>query len=793
MKFVLFFAGLCLISFQTLAQTHILKGKVTQDEIPVEGVLIYTQAAGAGTQTDANGDYRLELEDGSYNLIFSYGNQKSVQVDLFENKTLNVDLSDAQEVLDEIFLSSLRVNAQSPITYSNLTNEEIEDRNLGQDIPILMNYMPNVVSTSDAGAGIGYTGIRVRGSDGTRVNVTINGVPYNDAESQGSFWVNLGDFASSVENMQLQRGVGTSTNGAGAFGASLNILTDGYQEEASAELANSVGSYNTRKHTLKFSTGLIDENWEFAGRVSQIKSDGYIDRAESDLKSYFLQGTFVDNNTLVKALTFGGSERTYQAWYGIDAETLETNRTFNPAGIYEDENGVTRFYKNQTDNYKQDHYQLLWNQEYNSNWSSNFALHYTYGRGYYEEYEEGAQLQEFGLEPFEAGGETITNSDLVGTKWLDNHFYGTTFGINYQKSNFDLVLGGGWNKYIGDHFGEVIYTKFARNKKPYEPYYENTATKTDFNVYAKANFAITEKLAAYADLQLRTITYETEGILADGSEFPVDDNLNFFNPKAGLTYQMNAGNQFYFSYARAHREPSRNDYENGDPEPEELNDFELGWRYNSPNVQVNSNLYYMDYQNQLVLTGGLDEVGAFIRENSGESYRLGIEIDASIRISDKINLRPNLSLSRNQNIDFVSTWDGEALNFGNTEISYSPSIVAANLIGYYPFEGLELNLLSKYVGEQYMSNIETEASKLDSYFVNDFNVQYSWKEVSLFQKVVFTGLVNNIFGVEYVSNGYYYTYDVPNPEFSSGLQTYGGAGYYPQATTNFLLGVTLKF
>ncbi|HEY9184849.1 MAG TPA: TonB-dependent receptor [Salegentibacter sp.] len=793
MKSVLFFAGLCLISFQTLAQTHILKGKVTQDEIPVEGVLIYTQAAGAGTQTDANGDYRLELEDGSYNLIFSYGNQKSVQVDLFENKTLNVDLSDAQEVLDEIFLSSLRVNAQSPITYSNLNNEEIEDRNLGQDIPILMNYMPNVVSTSDAGAGIGYTGIRVRGSDGTRVNVTINGVPYNDAESQGSFWVNLGDFASSVENMQLQRGVGTSTNGAGAFGASLNILTDGYQEEASAELANSVGSYNTRKHTLKFSTGLIDENWEFAGRVSQIKSDGYIDRAESDLKSYFLQGTFVDNNTLVKALTFGGSERTYQAWYGIDAETLETNRTFNPAGIYEDENGVTRFYKNQTDNYKQDHYQLLWNQEYNSNWSSNFALHYTYGRGYYEEYEEGAQLQEFGLEPFEAGGETITNSDLVGTKWLDNHFYGTTFGINYQESNFDLVLGGGWNKYIGDHFGEVIYTKFARNKKPYEPYYENTATKTDFNVYAKANFAITEKLAAYADLQLRTITYETEGILADGSEFPVDDNLNFFNPKAGLTYQMNAGNQFYFSYARAHREPSRNDYENGDPEPEELNDFELGWRYNSPNVQVNSNLYYMDYQNQLVLTGGLDEVGAFIRENSGESYRLGIEIDASIRISDKINLRPNLSLSRNQNIDFVSTWDGEALNFGNTEISYSPSIVAANLIGYYPFEGLELNLLSKYVGEQYMSNIETEASKLDSYFVNDFNVQYSWKEVSLFQKVVFTGLVNNIFGVEYVSNGYYYTYDVPNPEFSSGLQTYGGAGYYPQATTNFLLGVTLKF
>ncbi len=793
MKSVLFFAGLCLISLQALAQTHTLKGKVTQDEIPIEGVLIYTQEAGAGTETDADGNYHLELENGSYSLIFSYGNQKSVRVDLFEDKTLNIDLSDAQEVLDEVFLSSLRVNAQSPITYSNLTNEEIEKRNLGQDIPILMNYMPNVVSTSDAGAGVGYTGIRVRGSDGTRVNVTINGVPYNDAESQGSFWVNLGDFASSVENMQLQRGVGTSTNGAGAFGASLNILTDGYQEEASAELANSIGSYNTWKHTLKFSTGLMDEHWEFAGRVSQIKSDGYIDRAESDLKSYFLQGTFVDKNTLVKALTFGGSERTYQAWYGIDAETLENDRTFNPAGIYEDENGVTRFYENQTDNYKQDHYQLLWNQEYNSNWSSNLALHYTYGRGFYEEYEEGAELTEFGLEPFESGGELITNSDMVGTKWLDNHFYGTTFGLNYQESDWDIVLGGGWNKYLGDHFGEVIYTKFARNNRPNEPYYENTATKTDFNIYGKANFAITEKLAAYADLQLRAVTYETEGILSDGTEFPVDDNLNFFNPKAGFTYQLNTGNQFYFSFARAHREPSRNDYENGDPEPEELNDFELGWRYSSPNVQVNSNLYYMDYQNQLVLTGGLDEVGAFIRENSGESYRLGLEIDASIRISDKINLRPNLSLSQNQNINFVSTWNGKAVDFGNTEISYSPSIVAANLIGYYPIEGLELNLLSKYVGEQYMSNIETEASKLDSYFVNDFNVQYSWKEAPLFKEVIFTGLVNNIFGVEYVSNGYYYTYEVPNPEFSSGLQTYDGVGYYPQATTNFLLGVTLKF
>jgi iron complex outermembrane receptor protein len=633
----------------------------------------------------------------------------------------------------------------------------------------------------------------VRGSGPTSTNVTINGIPYNDAESLGTFWVNLGDFASSVENLQLQRGVGTSTNGAGAFGASINILTDGYSEEANAEIANSYGSFNTHKHTVKFSTGLIEDHWEFAGRASQIKSDGYIDRASSDLKSYFLQGTYVDENTLVKAITFGGSETTYQAWYGIDSTTLANDRTYNPAGVYTDEDGNTKFYENQTDNYKQDHYQLLWNQEYNKNWSSNLAFHYTYGRGYYEEYEEDAVLNEFGLENFQANGEEVSTSDLVGTKWLDNDFYGTTFGLNYQDADWDVNFGGAWNRYIGDHFGEVIYTRFARNNDPYEPYYENVGRKTDFNLYGKATYAISDKLAGYLDMQVRTIDYETEGILSEGNEFLVNDSFTFFNPKAGLTYALNDQNQFYFSYARANREPRRSDYENGDPEHEELNDYELGWRLNTTGVQLNTNLYYMDYQNQLVLTGGIDDVGSFIRENSGNSYRLGLEIDAIIRLSEKVVLRPNLALSQNKNIDFVATWDGELVDFGNTDISFSPSIVGGNRISYLPVNGLELSLLSKYVGEQYMSNIEAETSKLDAYFVNDFNVQYTWRNAPLFKEVVFTGLVNNIFGEEYVSNGYYYTFDVENPDTSTGLQTLDGAGYYPQATTNFLAGITLKF
>ncbi|APG60989.1 TonB-dependent receptor [Christiangramia salexigens] len=793
MKNVLFFAGLLIFATHSYAQQFQLTGTVTQNGVPVEEASIYLQSTGKGTLTNSNGNYSLSLEAGTYKLVFSYGNQIIRNVNLSSDKVLDIDISGAQESLEEVFLSSVRVNAQSPITYSNLSNEEIANRNLGQDIPVLMSYMPNVVTTSDAGAGVGYTGIRVRGSDATRVNVTINGIPYNDAESQGTFWVNLGDFASSVENLQLQRGVGTSTNGAGAFGASLNILTDSYKEEAQAEIANSIGSYNTFKHTAKFSTGLINDHWEFAGRASKIRSDGYIDRASSDLKSYFLQATYVDNNTLVKALGFGGSEKTYQAWYGIDAETLQNDRRFNPAGAYTSENGELKFYDNQTDNYKQDHYQLLWNQDFKGNWSSNIALHYTYGRGYYEEFEEDATLAEFGLKPFTANGEEVNTSDLVGTKWLDNHFYGSVFSLNYQDANWDVSFGGGWNKYEGDHFGEVVYTRFARNNDPLEPYYFNRAEKTDFNIYSKANFAITSKIAGYADLQYRRVTYETNGVLDDGNRFLNDDNFNFFNPKAGLTYEVDSSNQLYFSYARAHREPSRNDYENGDPEPEELNDFELGWRLNKPAVQINTNIYFMDYRNQLVLTGGLDDVGAFIRQNSGNSYRLGFEVDARIRLSDKLNLQPNISLSRNKNVDFISGFNGELVNYGDTDISYSPEIVAANMISYLPVNGLELNLLSKYVGEQYMSNVEAENSRLESYFVNDLNLQYTWKNAFVFKEVVLSGLVNNIFGTEYVSNGYYYTYNIPNSDFPSGEQTFDGAGYYPQATTNFLAGLTLKF
>ena len=784
MKNILFSFLMMLFSLSAISQQYRLSGKVTRKGEPISGVTVFVSSLKEGTQTNDFGEYEITLQQGQYTIDFVYGNRKSYDVNLTSNKILDVDFGNAEEVLAEVFLKSIRVDADSPITFSNLSNEEIESRNLGQDIPVLMNYLPSVVSTTDAGNGVGYTGIRVRGSDATRTNVTINGVPYNDSESQGTFWVNLGDLVSSTENIQLQRGVGTSTNGAGAFGASINILTDSYSEEASAEILNSYGSYNTHKHTAAFNTGLFNDHWEFSGRASLIKSDGYIDRAESELKSYFLQGAYVANNTLVKAIMFGGKQRTYQAWNGIPGDVLDTNRTYNPSGKYTDKEGNIKFYDNQTDNYQQDHYQLLWNQKYDTNWSSNLALHYTYGRGYYEEYEENASLNSFGLPNFMADGKEVTTSDLVNTSWLDNHFYGTTFSLNYKNSKVDAIFGGGWNRYDGDHFGEVIYTRFARNNDPLEPFYFNNAVKTDFNIYGKTTVSITDDFAVYGDLQLRTIDYEAAGPTEELEEFNVNDNFSFFNPKFGFTYQFNKAHQLYGSFARAHREPVRRDYEaaisNNKPNPteEKLNDYELGWRFNDSKTKINANLYFMDYKDQLVLTGQIDNEGAALRENSDESYRLGLEIDATFRITDYFSIRPNIALSRNKNIDFLTIVDGEQVNIGDTDISFSPSIVGGNMIQLNPLKNLQVNWLTKYVGEQYMSNIEAESSELDDYLINDLNIQYTLNNVPLFKEILFTGLVNNIFDVEYISNGYYDD---------------GYVGYYPQATINFLAGVTLKF
>ncbi|RYJ41291.1 TonB-dependent receptor [Flavobacterium beibuense] len=708
-----------------------------------------------------------------------------------ENKTEqdSIKTQSSDYKMDEVLVSAVRVDKKTPVTFTNVSKEELAPRNLGQDIPVLLNYLPSVVTTTDAGAGIGYTSMRVRGSDATRINVTVNGIPYNDAESQGSFWVNMGDFASSTENIQLQRGVGTSTNGAGAFGASLNLLTDAYSKKSSGEISTSIGSFNSMKNTVKFSTGLMNDHFEIAGRLSKIESDGYIDRAFSDLKSYFLQGTYVGKTTLIKALVFGGKEQTYQAWNGLeDTDKLENDRTYNSAGEYTDENGVTRFYDNETDNYQQDHYQLHWNEKISDNWSTNAALHYTIGKGYYEQYRQDEDFADYGLNEITIGGETINSTDLIRRRWLENDFYGTTFSANYKNDNVNVIVGGALNRYEGDHFGEIIWARYASQSEIRDRYYDDNAVKTDFNAFAKANWQLNQKLNLFGDMQYRRVRYKADGVLAD----PVNDLFNFFNPKAGLTYTLNNQNNIYFSYARANREPRRDDYENGSSKPETLNDFELGWRYTTVKTRMSINGYYMRYKDQLVLTGALNDVGAPVYTNSGDSYRLGIEADATFFLTDFLILHPNVSVSTNKNIDFYFQRDGELQNLGNTNIAYSPNLVAANALTGLPVKNLQITLLSKYVGEQYMGNIDSDFSKLDSYFINDLNVSYEFKTNKIFKSIMLSGLINNIFNVKYESNGYFYTYD---DDFSvpGTITTVEGAGYYPQAGINFLAGATLKF
>jgi len=684
--------------------------------------------------------------------------------------------------LDDVIVSSVRAKDKNPITFTNVSKQELAPRNLGQDIPILLNYLPSVVTTTDAGNGIGYTYIRVRGADGSRINVTLNGIPFNDSESQGTFFVNLPDFASSLESVQLQRGVGTSTNGAGAFGASLNLQTKSFQEKAHAEISNSVGSFATRKHTLAFGTGLHN-NFEMNARISNIASDGFIDRASTNMFGYFFNANYITEKSQIKFMAFGGKEKTYQAWYGIeDREKLENDRRFNPAGMYTDAFGNVQFYDDETDNYWQNHFQLHWAEKWSEKWVSNVAFHYTIGKGYFEQYREDEDLSDYNLPAFNGN----STSDLVRKRWLDNDFFGTTFSLNYKTAKTDLLFGGAANRYLGNHFGEVVWTQnYIPNANHY---YDNFGNKDDINFYTKASYNITNKLNLFTDLQYRMVFYEATSVRFSD----VNDTFKFFNPKAGLSFQLNDKNSFYGYFGIANKEPRRDDYENGSVKPERLYDYELGWKFNAQKVKVNANAFYMNYKDQLVMTGALNDVGAPIFTNSGKSYRVGLEVESSIAISKKLILNPNITLSQNKNQDFYFQRDGQLQNLGSTNIAFSPNFIFGNQLIFMPINNFQISFLSKYVGEQFMGNIDSNQSKLEAYFVNDLNINYEWKLNKGIQSIVFSGLVNNIFNLEYESNGYFYTYDDDwsNPGSTTTIE---GTGFYPQAGINFLLGVNLKF
>lgn len=818
MKHLFAFFGLALLSISAHSQQFKLSGTITdQDGQPFPGVSVLIKGTTQGTTTNFDGKYQLLVVKGNYTLQLNYLAPAPFEkeVSVYEDTVLDIQLGSREFELAEVLVSATRAKSKTPIAFTNITKEEMQSINLAQDLPILIDQLPSVVTTSDAGAGVGYTGIRVRGTDATRVNVTINGIPYNDPESQGTFWVNMPDFVSSVEDIQLQRGVGTSTNGAAAFGASLNLRTNSPSKESYATIVNSIGSFGTRKHNLQLGTGLHN-NFYAEARLSKIESDGYIDRATSDLKSFYVEGGFLNETTSVKAIVFGGEERTYQSWYGtpesrIDGDPVAMqayiDRNFLSAAEADNLLGAGRTYnfytyQNEVDNYNQDHYQLHFTHKFESNLSVNLSGNYTYGRGFFEQFKEGEEVGDY----FPASPDAAEEGDVVRRRWLDNDFYVMVYSLNYNSENLNAYLGGGYTRYDARHFGEVIWDSFPVAVANESRYYYSDGDKRDFNTYLKAEYNASEKFLVFGDVQYRKVDYQASGITSDLIPFGLDKEYGFFNPKVGLSYSLKDDQTIYGSLSVGNREPNRDDLiNNADASSERLFDWEFGYRLQKNKYSFNANLYYMSYQDQLVLTGALDDTGGAIRQNVAESYRAGIELQAIYSPTEKWTIGANTTISQNKIKEFdylvfdtqydPTTFDTVLFapvvsTLQDTDISFSPSLIAGSTISYMPSKQLKLSLISKYVGEQFLDNTESDDKKIDSYFVNNFNASLVLNP-NWIKEVRFDLLVNNIFDELYESNGYTFSYFYRAEGSNDPAVTENF--YYPQAGTNFLFGMTLNF
>lgn len=778
-----------------------VKGTVTDQSTgtALSGAHLVWEKSNEKALSDANGHFtffKLKRESGILRVSFVGYRTENIALTLAGDTVLNISLSPAPILGDEVNITATRVQKNTPATFSNLSRREIDDLNLGRDMPFLLQATPSVVVTSDAGNGIGYTGMNIRGSDLTRINVTVNGIPVNDAESQGVWFVDLPDLASSTENIQVQRGVGTSTNGAGAFGATVNLQTNLLRDEPYGELELSGGSFNTFRSTLRFGTGLIAGKIAVDGRLSLIRSDGYIDRASSNLKSYYLSAGWFGKSTTLKLITYSGLEKTYQAWEGVPKDSLATNRTFNPAGIYWDSLGQVHYYNNQTDNYQQDNYQAIFSQSLTENWNLNVAIHLTRGRGYYENYKEDAELADYGLKDVVIGDSGISTTDLVNRKMLDNNFYGFTFSSqhNLQKKH-RLILGGAWNRYYGEHFGKIIWAQYASDGDNDRNWYYNTGLKKDFNIYLKANFSLTGHLNLYGDLQYRFVDYTMEGTTDKpyGRRLDQQHRFNFFNPKAGIFYTFSDKHAAWFSFGIANREPSRNNYKDADslhmPQPERLFDYELGYSLTLSWLTAGVNLYYMRYHDQLVLTGEINNVGEAVMVNVPKSYRAGIELSASATFWKKLNWAVTATFSRNRILDFTEyvdnwdTWGQDSACLGDTPLSFSPDILASSILTYTPVKNLSFSWTARYVGKQYIDNTGNDQRMLEGWFNNGLGAKYSFR-VKPFREIAISLSVNNIFNAKYETNAWVYRYIYEGKE-----QEYNG--YFPQALRNFLVGVTI--
>jgi len=768
----------------------------------------------SGTTTDVNGVYQFKkLKAGVYQLSVSFiGYEKqNSEINLTGNQTLDVVLKSDNILAEEVLVSATRVKEKTPVAFTTVEKSEIRDNNLGQDIPYLLGLTPSFVTTSDAGTGVGYTNFRIRGTDLNRINVTVNGIPMNDAESHGTWWVDIPDLASSTDNIQVQRGVGTSTNGAAAFGATINLQTTTINKEAFAEYSTSAGSFGTLKNSVGVGTGLLKGKFTFDARLSKVSSDGFIDRASSNLKSFFVSGGYFTDKTILKLNVFSGLEDTYQAWNGVPSVRLNNDlagmQRYADHGLYSQKqvdemissNSRTYnlyTYPNQVDYYQQDHYQLLYSHQISPEFSLNASGFYTKGKGYYEEYKDDQKLADYLIIAPVVGGVTISKSDLIRRKWLDNDFYGMTFSLNRKLETSEFTFGGGYNVYDGNHFGKVIWARNAGDSEMNHEWYRGNGLKKDFNLFAKYNYVLAENLNLFADFQYRKINYSITGLDDDLRDLTQSHNFEFFNPKVGLYYQLSEKQNLYINFARANREPNRDNYVDADPKGkqptfETLNDFELGYKYNTSGFAFGANAYFMSYQNQLILTGEINDVGAPIMTNVDNSYRAGLELMAGMKLTEKLKWDVNVTLSKNKIKDFtdyVDDWDNGgqiATKLGTTDLAFSPEMIANSQLSWIAAKGLNISLQSYSVSKQYIDNTSSNDRKLNGYFLN--NLKFTYRVPQKFAKEFNLHLmVNNLFDTKYENNAWVYSYVY-------GGERFGMDGYFPQAGINFMAGLDIRF
>jgi iron complex outermembrane receptor protein len=809
----------CAMAISYVHAQHSISGTVT-DNIGEKLTGAYvTLDANKSFITDANGRFEIpNLKNGNYSLKISFVGYETIIKDVAINNAdiqSDVSLQPSTIMTGEVIVRGLRASDKDPVTKTTIAKQEYERGSLGQDLPILLQNQTSIVTTSDAGAGVGYTGIRVRGSDASRTNVTINGVPLNDAESEDVFWVDIPDFAENVDNIQIQRGVGTSTNGAGSFGASMNLLTTSMRSQAYAEAKSSAGSFGTYKNSFSAGSGLLDNHFTFDVRASLIKSNGYIDRAWSNLSSYYGAAGYYSSKDIIKFIAFGGNEQTYQAWNGIPKVKLNNDT----AGMrqYIIDNGLigndslnflnsnprrynSFMYDNQTDNYQQNHYQLIYIRKINSELISNLTLHYTKGLGYYEEYKENASLADYNLSNVTIGGDTIASTNLIRRLWLNNDFYGAIYRLNYTNNGTDITFGALANEYFGWHYGQVIWAQFASEGPIRYEWYRNRGLKDEQSAYLKFNQQIGTDFNFYADLQERLIQYSIKGNDEDLNDLTQTHNNKFFNPKLGGRYTPIQNFSIYTSLGVAHKEPTQTDYTTTKPgfpqvKPEQLYDWETGLSLVQPKYTIHANCYLMYYNDQLVLTGALDNVGNPLMMNVPKSFRSGIELEGKIKLLPTLTWQVNVTVSENKIIQYTNYTEKYDANWNilpdstsvlkNKTIAFSPSFVAGSNLSYNPFKVISVQLLSKYVGKQYVDNTKSDDKMLNAYFVNNLLLSYELPQ-KLCKSVELNVLVNNIFNTQYIANAWVapYILDGKNKVWD---------GYFPQAGRNILAGITVKF